>query len=418
MDIQVKKLPKSQVQITIKVTKEEQAQYEEKALKDLAGKVKIDGFRPGKVPVEMVKEKVGQDAIKAEALEHALPELYYKAITEHKLQPIVQPKADIKKQDPWELVLTVDILPEIKLKDWKKIKLKKKEVKVEDKELQDMLGRLQAQMATFSKVERAAAKDDRVEIDFEGFIDGKPLAGGSSKNHPLVIGKSNFIPGFEEHLIGLKAGEEKEFEVTFPKDYHKEDLRSKPAKFKVKVHMVEEIKLPELNDDFAAKITGGNKKTIAELREEVTGHLKNQKESEEQRRLENEFLDQMAKGMEIDIPTALMEEELHYMRHEFEDGMSQYGLTMEKYLENQKKKEEDLVKEWTPEAEKRIKMRLGVQEIAKSEKVEVPNDELETRAKRLQAQSKDTDLETIKNRLYYAMRAEKAMEHIMKTLLK
>ncbi|MDD4351515.1 MAG: trigger factor [Candidatus Gracilibacteria bacterium] len=417
MEINVKKLPKAQVQITVKLSKEEQEKYEKKALDKLAKSVKMEGFRPGKVPPSLIEEKIGKEGIQAEALELALPEIYYQAILEHKLQPVAQPKADIKSKDPVEIVLTVDVMPEVKVKDWKKIKVKKVKIEVKKEELDEMIERLRAQVAEFKDVERAAQKDDRVEIDFDGFVDEKALEGGSSKNHPLVIGKSQFIPGFEENVIGMKKDESKEFDITFPKDYHKQDLQGKKATFKVKVNRVEEVVMPELKEEFVTKITGGKLKTMEELKKDLQEHMLEQKEHEDKHRIENEVLDGIAKITEMDIPESMLAEEMDFMRQDFEQRIAQYGMNMETFLVGQKKTEEDLKKDWKPEAEKRIKMRMAIQKIAEDEKVEIKPEEIEERAKRVKADAKGEELERIKNRVFYALRAERTMDQILKQLV-
>jgi len=418
MDIQVKKLPKSQVQISVKLTKEEREKWEKKALEKLAKSTKLDGFRAGKVPPKVVEEKIGKEGLRVEALDMALPEIYYEAVSENKLQPITQPKLETKDPEEWELELTVDVLPEVKVGDWKKIKVKKNKIEVRKEELDEMIERLRAQMAEYKEVKRAAKEGDRLEIDFEGFIDGKAFEGGKSKNHPIVIGKSQFVPGFEEQLVGLKVDGEKEIKITFPEDYHKEDLQDKEATFKVKVHKVEEINLPETNEEFVAKITGGKLKNLEELKKDTEEHLKKQKEHEEKQRLDNEVLSKIAELTTMEIPASMIKEEVSYMKQDFEQHLAQYGLSLEKYLVGQKKKLEDLEKDWEKEADKRVKMRMGMQQIAEDEKLEPLPAEVEERAQKLKPDAKGEELERIKGRVHYAIRAEKALDRILETVLK
>ena len=378
MKIQREKLDdkiKLTIEIDAKTTKEKSDVVYEKLSKN----VKVAGFRPGKAPRHMIEKEIGQEKLNAEILDTIIPETYYEAIIKENLSPVGPPEVKLVKFVPTDGLTyeaLIEVLPEVKLPDLSTIKLKRTAPKLEAKEVQEVLDDLAKQLAKTAKVDRAAKKGDKIEIDFEGFVDGLPFDGNKSQNHPMVLGQGSFVPGFEEQLVGMKQNEEKEIEITFPKEYHAGHLAGKKAKFKVKMHEVSELVLPTIDDKFATQV--GPFKDLAKLKEDIEKELLNTKVIQERNRIETEILDKISEKVSIKAPHGLVHEEAHRLLHEAEHNLSRQGLTMDKYLEMVKKTKEELEQEMMPEAEKRVKIGLVLSEIAKDKKFEVTDKEVHT----------------------------------------
>jgi trigger factor len=371
--VQVKRedLSKVKVRLTIDLTEKELGPHIDKVYKEFAKNLKIAGFRPGKAPKFVVEKEVGQDKFYAEVLDSVLPEAYYNAITKEKVVTVSRPEIKVTKYAPTgglTFEAEIEMLPEFTLPDYKKIKVSRKEVKVSDKDIQDEIKGLQERYAEFKEVSRKAKKDDKAEIDFEGTQKGTPVQGAKGENHPITIGTGMFIPGFEENLIGMSRGEEKTFDVTFPKDYHEEKLQGQNVTFKVNMISISEKVLPEINDDFAKKF--GIFKNIEEMKKGVEKNLVEVREVGEKRRLEEEIMTKIAKEVKVELPEALVHQEIHRMFHDAEANLGQSGITMERYLEMTKKTREELEKEMHPDAEKRVKIGLVLSRIAENEKMQ------------------------------------------------
>ncbi|MCF7845905.1 MAG: trigger factor [Candidatus Peribacteraceae bacterium] len=384
MQVSVKKLPKSEIEITIEVEATTLSQAREEAVKRFQKEVKLDGFRPGTAPTEKVIEKVGEKNIALEANDIAIKLAYAEAVQKEKLQVVSHPKIEILSAEPLKFTAKVAVLPEIKVGDWKKIKLTKEEQQVEAKEIEavvkDILkGNAEAKPIT----DRSAKKGDRVEVDFSGFTpDGVPLDNTTSKNHPLVLGEGNFIPGFEEGLEGMKLAEEKEHTVKFPETYHAKHLAGKDVKFKLKLNKIEELVEPKLDDEFAKKISGGKKNSWKEVEADIAEHLKSRKAATAQQKLEADLVNELLKISEVELPESLIEEELEWMLKDLKNRLASGGMEWEKYLEASKKTEEDLRKEMRVEAEKRVKIRLILDKLVAEEKVTVDDKEVEAAVER------------------------------------
>lgn len=378
MKVTVQKLPKSEVKITVEVPQERVEKFMQKAAEQISHHFKIPGFRPGHVPLDVLKQHVNQEGIEAHMLDIALPETYTEAVTKEKLQVVSRPKVDIKSKSPLIYEATVAVYPDVTVSGYEKISIKKEEPKVEEKDVDEVLEGIKKRHATYKEVDRPAQKGDRVEIDFQGFDDGgAPLDNTSSKNHPLVIGEGSLVPGFEEELVGMKKGEEKKFKVTFPKEYFHKPFQNKKVEFKVTVHMVEEGKFPEWTPEFIKEVTGHDKdlegvKTI--IRENLAI---DRKEAEKVRR-ENAFLDKIIDHTKVEIPETLMEEEIDAMIEEFKNELQQQvGVTLEQFLEQNKKELKDLRNDRRKEAEKRLTLRFGLQKLFEQEKIDVTKEELD-----------------------------------------
>jgi len=376
MNITVKTLPKSEVKLTVEVTPEKLKKYYEKAAHQISEMVKIPGFRPGHVPLDVLKQHVKEENIESHMLDIAMPELYAEAIMKEKIQPISRPKVEILSAKPLKFEATVAVYPDVAISGYDKVDIKKAEVKVTEKDVDDVLADIRKRNAEFKEVERTAKEGDKVEIDFEGFDEGgAPLENTKSANHPLVIGEQSLVKGFEEELVGMKKDEKKAFKVTFPKDYFHKPFQGKKVEFKVEMKRVLEVTLPELNAEFLKKIAG-TEKTIEEVKKIIEHNLEHDKEHQEKVRRENEFLEKIINLAKVEIPETLIEEEIDGMMDEFKSELENRGIPMDKYLEQTKKKVEDLRKDRRKEAEKRLTLRFGLQKIFEQEKMDVSQSEL------------------------------------------
>lgn len=377
MNVTVKTLPKSQIQLTIEVAAEKMEKYREQAVKQISQNVKVPGFRAGHVPFDMLKEKVGQDVIDDYTIEIALPESYTEAVMKEKVQAVSRPKINILEKNPLKYEATVAIYPEVKVSGYENIKIAKEEPKVEEKEIDDILANVQKRHATYKTVDRAAQKGDRVEIDFEGFDDGGAvLENTKSSNHPLVIGEGSLVPGFEDELVGLKAGEKKSFKVTFPKDYFHKPFQGKAVEFKVDMKKVDEVTMPELTPEFLKTVLG-EEKTLEEIKKITRENLEHDKKHQEGVRRENLFLEKLVDCTKVEIPEALEEEEIDGMVEEFKNELSERGIPFDKYLEQTKKEIKEIRDDRRKEAVKRLTLRFGLQQIFEQEKIEVTPEDLQ-----------------------------------------
>lgn len=379
MDIKVKKLPKAEVEINVTFTEDDFKSDMENATKSLSKEVKIDGFRAGNVPYDVLVKHIGKDAIINAALDTAIPRILTDIIQKEKLEVIARPRVDILSKDPITLKVMAPVYPEIKVEGYEKAKVKTKEVKVEEKDIDEALKNVQKQFMEWKQVLRGVKKGDKVELDFEGFDEGgAPLEGTQSKNHPLIIGEGMMVPGFEDEIVNMKTGEEKGFDLTFPADYHKKSFQNKKVKFNVKVNKVEEPELPEINEEFIEKITG-KKTPVDNFIKNVKAELEAHKISEEKKNSEQELLEKFLKVIKTDFSDLLIDEEVEYMLHDMKHDMSHKGLSFEQYLQYTKKTEDDIKKELAKEAIKRLTLRFGLNEIMKKEKIEASDKEVDER---------------------------------------
>ncbi len=384
MPATLKKLPKSQVELTITVPYSEFAKAEKEALQRIGQEIKVDGFRQGHIPEEVIREKAGDAMIRSAALETAIPMSYSAAVREYDVQVITQPKVEIKNYvekegDDLVYTATVSTMPEVKLGNYKKIKVKKEAKKVTDKEVDETLEMIVNRFAEWKDVERAAKDGDRVEIDFEGFDEkGAVIPNTASKNHPVVLGSKSMVPGFEEAVVGMKVGEEKEFEVTFPKDYHAAEMKGKKVKFKLKLGRLEEKVSKELDESMIEKATG-QKQSVADFKKRVREDLEQEVAQRAQVEVDNKVVAEIIKITEAELPESLIQDEINMMKEERKQAVSRQGLTWEQYLQHIKKTDEDFSKDHEKPARERLLARLGVNQIIKEEKVEAADADVEKR---------------------------------------
>lgn len=426
MKVDIKKLEKGQVELTIELTVDEYQPFLEQAAQKISANTKIPGFRPGKAGLDVVKQKVGENQIWQEALENAVQKTFLKAIEQEKIITVGSPQIDIVKLAPGNPVTykaIVNLLPKVEVGDYSKIKITKNKVAIKDEELKKSLANLQKMQAKETLVNRKSQKGDKVEIDFETFLDKVPIENGKNEKFPLVIGEGTFIPGFEDQVIGLGKDETKEFELEFPKNYHQKNLAGRKADFKVKINAVYQIDLPELNDELAKGL--GEFKTIKEIEEKIKENLEAEAQQKENLRLEEEVLDKVIEQSTFDdIPDLLIDSEAKKMIEELEHNLGHQGLKFEDYLNHLQKKKEDLLLDFTPQAIKRVKSALIIRKVGEQEKIGVGEKEIDDELERIKAMyAGNPDAEKQLNNLAYRnylkniLTARKVVEHLKVTMI-
>ena len=365
---------KNERKINIKIEGEKWQEALDKAFEKANKKAKIDGFRPGKAPKDVFLKKYGIESLFMDAGDLVLEDAYKQMLEENKDAEIVaQPEIELKSIDEKgvEFTFTLTLKPEVKLGKYKGLKVKKDAVKVSKEEIDNTILEMRNRYAENVVKEDAIENGDIAIIDFEGFKDGVAFEGGKGENYSLTIGSGTFIPGFEEQLIGLKKDEEKEIEVTFPEDYHSEDLKGAKATFKVKINEVKQISIPELNEDFFADLGLEGINDEESLRNQVEETIKVRKETESDNKYIDDLLEAASKEVEVEIPHAMIHDEIHRMMHQYEEHLKMQGLTLEQFYQFTNSDRNALEAQMHDEAEKRVKYRLMLEEIAKVEKVEI-----------------------------------------------
>jgi trigger factor len=344
--------------------------------------VKVDGFRKGKVPRNIFEKKFGKESLYMDAVDIVLPKAYTDALNANKLVPIIQPKIDIKEinENGVTILFTITTKPEVKIKKYTNLGVKKDTVKVTKKEIEDEVGKLVSDYADMVEKDGKIENGDTAVIDFEGFKDGVAFDGGKGENYPLEIGSNTFIPGFEEQLIGLKSGEEKDVNVTFPEDYHSEDLKGAPVTFKVKVHEVKTKQLPKMDKEFFKDLGYDDIETEEQLKDLIKVDLEAKKEYEIENKYVDDLLEAASKNTEVEIPEELVDEEIHRMMHQYEDNLKAQGITLDMFYQFTNSTEEQLKEQMKGEAEKRVKYRFMLEEIISLEKIEVTDKEADKEA--------------------------------------
>jgi trigger factor len=353
--------------------------------------VKVPGFRAGKAPLSMIEQNISQQALLDEFMEHALNELYRRAVDMENLKPIATDNVQLKKFVPYtemEFEAETEVIGDIRLPNYKLIKVAKKKPEVTAKEVNDVLDSLRKRLAERSPVERPAKDGDELVIDFAGKDEsGQPVAGASGKDYPIVIGSKTFIPGFEENLMGVKTGETKQFEVTFPKDYGVAALQSKKVTFEVRVKSVSELQEPRADDEMAAK--AGQFKTLAELKADIKKQLKTEKQNQANIDQQNELMSKIADKTQVDVPQKLVQDEIMRMEEQEKQNLAYRGQTWQEHLDAEGVTEEEHRERNLSEAAQRVKIGLILSEIADKEKLSVTPEELEIRTRILRGQYQD-----------------------------
>lgn len=379
MAVKWEKLEGNKGQLTFEVDAETFDKALDQAFKKVVKNVSVPGFRKGRVPRPIFEKRFGVEVLYQDALDIVVPDAYAKAVEESGIEPVAQPEIDIEQIEKGkDLVLTATVVvkPEVKLGQYKGLEVTKVDTEVTEEEVNAEIETLQKRYAELViKEDEPAEKGDTVVIDFEGFIDGEAFEGGKAENYSLELGSNSFIPGLEDQLVGVRAGDEKEVNVTFPEDYHDEKLAGKDAVFKVKVHEVKALELPELDDDFAIDVDD-EVETFAELKEKIKKRLQENKEHMARHRIENEVIDLAAKNAEIDVPEEMIDSEIERMINELNQQFRAQGLNLDLYQQMTGNKLDDLKESMREDAEKRVRANLTIEAIAEAENIEVTDEEV------------------------------------------
>ncbi|WP_404453325.1 trigger factor [Virgibacillus necropolis] len=387
--------------LTIEVSSEEFDKALDKAFKKVVKSVQIPGFRKGRVPRKIFENRFGVESLYQDAVDIVLPSAYTNAVEETGIEPVEQPEVDIEEiEQGKDLVFTakVTVKPEVKLGEYKGLEVEEQSVEVTDEDVDQAIETQREQHAELIvKEEGTVEQGDTVVMDFEGFLDGEAFDGGKGENHSLEIGSGQFIPGFEEKLVGKEAGEESEIDITFPEEYHAEDLAGKEATFKVKLHEIKSKELPELDDEFA-KDLDEEIETLEELKTKKKAELEDQKKKDAENQKRETLIEKASDNTEVDVPEAMVTTELDRMLKEFEQRLQMQGMTMEMYFQFSGQDEKALKEQMKNDAEKRVKTNLTLEAIYNEENLEVSDEAVDKELENMSSMYQ-TDVEQLKQML-------------------
>ena len=394
MSLQVEKLEKNMAKLTIEVSADDLEKALQSAYMKQKNKISLPGFRKGKVPRQMIEKMYGAEIFYDDAANALIPKAYADAYDECELEIVSRPEIDvvqIEKGKPFIFTAEVATKPEVTLGEYKGLEVDKISTRVTQKEVDAKVQEEAEKNARTLTVEDRPVQDgDEVILDFEGFVDGVAFEGGKGENYPLTIGSGSFIPGFEEQLVGAEAEKEVEVNVTFPEDYHAEDLKGKAAVFKCTIHEIKAKELPEIDDEFAAEVSEFD--TLEEYKADIKAKIKEQKASEGKTKQEDQVVEQAVKNAEYEIPKAMIETQALQMVEDFGQRIQSQGLTMEQYFQFTGMTADKMLEEMRPQAIKRIETRLVLEAIAKAENIEISDEKLdEELAKMAEAYKMEVD---------------------------
>lgn len=394
MSLQVEKLEKNMAKLTIEVSADDLEKALQSAYMKQKNKISLPGFRKGKVPRQMIEKMYGAEIFYDDAANALIPKAYADAYDECELEIVSRPEIDvvqIEKGKPFIFTAEVATKPEVTLGEYKGLEVDKISTRVTQKEVDAKVQEEAEKNARTITVEDRPVQDgDEVILDFEGFVDGVAFEGGKGENYPLTIGSGSFIPGFEEQLVGAEAEKEVEVNVTFPEDYHAEDLKGKAAVFKCTIHEIKVKELPEIDDEFAAEVSEFD--TLEEYKADIKAKIKEQKASEGKTKQEDQVVEQAVKNAEYEIPKAMIETQALQMVEDFGQRIQSQGLTMEQYFQFTGMTADKMLEEMRPQAIKRIETRLVLEAIAKAENIEISDEKLdEELAKMAEAYKMEVD---------------------------
>ena len=379
MSLQVENMEKNMAKLTIEVSAEELEKAIQGAYLKQRNKISVPGFRKGKVPRQMIEKMYGVGIFYEDAANALIPTAYGKAYDECELDIVSQPKVEVvqlEKGKPFIFTAEVAVKPEVTLGEYKGLSVDKVSNRVTAKEIDAKLEEEQKKNARTVVVEDRAVQDgDEVVLDFEGFVDGVAFEGGKGENYPLTIGSGSFIPGFEEQLIGAEAEKEVEVNVTFPEEYHSEDLAGKAAVFKCTVHEIKAKELPELDDEFAAEVSEFD--TLDAYKADIKAKIKEQKIADGNRKKEDQAVEKAVANATMEIPEAMIDTQVNQMAQDFAQRIQQQGLSMEQYFKFTGMTAESMMEELRPQAVKRIETRLVLEAIAKAENIEITDERID-----------------------------------------
>ncbi len=398
MKYSFEKAEKSTVKVTIELTKEEWAEANEKAYQKTKGRYSIPGFRKGKVPKKVLESAYGTGLFYEEAINYSFPKYFGEVLDkESSIEAIAQPELDIKdiSDEGITMLAIVPVKPEVKISEYKGLTFKKNTYRVKVDDVKAELTRLQERNARLVEVDRAVENGDTVTIDYSGSVDGVKFEGGTAENQTLVIGSKTFIPGFEEQLVGMVKGDEKDVSVKFPEEYHAENLKGKDAIFAIKLHKIEKNELPELNDEFIKDAVGAE--SLDAYKDEVRDCLKKQNADRAQRELEDAIVKKITENTEVEIPDAMIENQIDQMVGEMEYRLSYQGLKLADYLKYLNKSMEEYRGEFKEQAADIVKSQLAIEKIITDEKIEATEEEVEERVNEMAAKQGKTAPDIKKN---------------------
>lgn len=380
MTVKWEKLEGNQGVLTVDVDSTKVDEALDKAFKKVSKQVNVPGFRKGKIPRSIFEKRFGVESLYQDALDILLPEAYANAIDEAGITPVDRPDIDIEQIEKGSNLVfkaTVIVKPEVQLGEYKGIEVEETNTEVTEEDIENELKQMQERHAELIVVEDGAIENgDTAVMDFEGFVDGEAFEGGKAENYSLEIGSGQFIPGFEEQLVGLKAGEEKDIEVNFPEEYHSEDLAGKPATFKVKLHEIKRKQLPALDDEFA-KDVNEEVETLDELKAKLKEKLTSNKENEAEQNKRDAVVEKAAENATIDIPEAMINTETDRMLQEFGQRLQMQGMNLDMYYQFSGTDEEGMREQFKADAQKRVRINLTLEAIAETENLEATDEDVE-----------------------------------------
>ncbi len=412
MSLQVEKLEKNMAKLTIEVPADDLEKALQSAYNKQKNKISLPGFRKGKVPRQMIEKMYGPEIFYDDAVNELMPKAYADAYDECGLDIVSRPEVDvvqIEKGKPFIFTAEVAVKPEVTLGEYKGLEVDKISICVTQNEIEDKLKEEAEKNARTVTVEDRAVEDgDEVIMDFEGFVDGETFEGGKGENYPLTIGSGSFIPGFEEQLIGAETEKETEVKVTFPEDYHAEELKGKDAVFKCIVHEIKTKELPEIDDEFAAEVSEFD--TLDEYKEDIKAKIKEQKEAEGKRKQEDQAVEKAVENASFEIPEAMITTNISQMKDDFARRMQSQGLTLEQYFQFTGTTEEKMEEEMRPQAVKRIETRIVLEAVAKAENIEISDEKLDEEIEKL---AKNYKMESDKLKEFMSDAEKKQMKEDM-----
>lgn len=413
----VEKHEKNMVTVTVEVGKDEFAPAIEKAYKKQVKQMKIPGFRPGHAPRKVIEGMYGVEIFFDEAMNFAFPEAYQAALEEAKLEPVEHPQVEVTEvsADGFTFKATFANYPEVKLGEYKGLSAEKPSVEVSDEDVEKKLQQMRERNARLVSVEREAQNGDTAVIDFEGKKDGVPFDGGKGESYPLELGSGSFIPGFEEQIVGMKAGEEKDIDVTFPEDYQAEELAGQPVVFSIKLHEVKAKDMPELDDEFAKDVSEFD--TLEELKADLRKKEEESREASAKQAFENNLMELVAENMECDIPEAMVENQARRVVDDYKMQVQSQGMRFADYLQMTGMKEADLLDSAKEPALRQLRGSLALEAIIKAEEIEATEEEVDAEMQKM-ADQYGLSLEDVKKYLRSAdaeeqIKREKALKLVV-----
>ncbi|MCA1295820.1 trigger factor [Paenibacillus sp. alder61] len=372
------KIEKNLGVLEVEVEAERVAAALDKAFQKVVKKINVPGFRKGKVPRSIFEARFGVESLYQDAIDILLPEVYTEAVDQTEIFPVDRPEVDVEqfaKGQPFKFKAKVTVKPEVKLGEYKGIEVPAANIEVSEEELNEELTRMQERHAELVVIDEEAAQNgDTVVIDFDGSVDGVPFEGGKAERYSLELGSNTFIPGFEDQVVGLATGDFKDVTVTFPETYHAEELAGKEAVFKVKVHEIKRKQLPELDDEFAKDVSEFD--TLDEYKADLKKQLESRKEKEGSAERERILVDQVGENAEVEIPQAMIDSEVENMVRDFDNRLRAQGMNLDMFLGFSGQTVEDLREQMKNDAEKRVRNNLVLEQIAKAEKIEATEEEI------------------------------------------